>query len=178
VLEFGLQLNSDVCVYTHTHTHTHTRAWLLRKSESVCTLLPPHNHIGKVSLHLADQEDLAVSGGALHPLWTMALNGGRWSASRPGCLPPWIPRHQLIWRFGEPQSRWNCFFLYLCCSSIASNVEASDVGFHPDLCAVLGLTGASLISFSVGKKCGTFHSSLLSFKLAWSLYDIIWIYLL
>jgi len=126
-----------IYIYIHTHTHTHTHT--LRKLGSVCTLLPPHNHTGKVSLHLAEQEDLGVSGGALHPLWTLALNGVRWSASRPGYLPPWIPGHQLIWRFGEPQSRVNCFFLYVCFRPIASNTGASDVGFHPDFCVVRGL---------------------------------------
>ena len=72
----------------------------------------------------------------------------------------------------------NYIFLYLCLRPIGSNVRASDVGFHPDFCVVRDLTGASLISFGVGKKCGTFQSRLLSSKLVWSLYDIIWIYLL
>ena len=61
---------------------------------------------------------------------------------------------------------------------MASNAEGSDVAFHPDLCVVRGVTGASLFSVSFGKKCRTFQCSLLSLKLGWSFYDIICIYLL
>jgi len=70
------------------------------------------------------------------------------------------------------------FFFYFCFTPIASNEEASDVAFHPDFFVVCGLAGVSLISFSVGKNCGTFHTNLLNLKLDWSFYDIIWIYLL
>ena len=62
------------------------------------------------------------------------------------------------------RNMWSCFF-YLCFRPIASNAEASDIEFHPDFCVVRGLAGASLISSSVGKNCGTFHSSLLISKL-------------